>query len=223
MDRTGLPIHPRMALPSPHRLVLSHAGPDAYAPMTRVILAKLGYLILRPEELAAIEGSEDLRPVLVLLDECQVAAFRADDPAIPILVVAGEDGEKPTDPRVAGVVKRPADTRALYRLIQQLTEKTPRAVARVATELTARCRRGPEQWLAVVRSISEYGCLLSSVEPLELGCRIELSFELPDSGRLALAAETVYQASSELGMVFPDIGEADRLAIAHFVTQTLFH
>ena len=27
-------------------VLISHAGPEAYAPMTRVILAKLGYLIL---------------------------------------------------------------------------------------------------------------------------------------------------------------------------------
>ena len=31
------------------RVLISHAGPEAYAPMTRVILAKLGYLVLMPE------------------------------------------------------------------------------------------------------------------------------------------------------------------------------
>ena len=36
-------------------VLISHAGPEAYAPMTRVILAKLGYLILLPEEIASIE------------------------------------------------------------------------------------------------------------------------------------------------------------------------
>lgn len=212
-----------MSAPPPHRLVLSHAAPDAFAPMTRMILAKLGYLILRPEELASIEGAEELRPVLLLLDECQVEGFDGGHDGVPILVVVADDGAKPTDPRVAGVVRRPADTRALYRLIQQLTERTPRATPRVPTELPARCRRDAAEWLAVVRSISEYGCLVSSAEALDLGSRVELGFELPDSGRLALVAEIVYRAASDLGMVFPDIGEGERQAIARFVTRTLLH
>ena len=57
----GLPIG--TAMPPQYRFLLSHVGPDAYAPMTRVLLGKLGYLILLPEELASIEGSESLRRV----------------------------------------------------------------------------------------------------------------------------------------------------------------
>jgi hypothetical protein len=70
----------------------------------------------------------------------------------------------------------------LYRLIQQLTEDTPRSNPRVPTHLPARCKSDGKEWTSTMLSLSENGCLVRSPEPLSLGRRLELSFELPRSG-----------------------------------------
>ena len=61
-------------------------------------------------------------------------------------------------------------------------------------------------------SLSENGCLLRSPEPLMLGSRIALGFELPRSGKLELDAETAYQLVPDMGVVFnatsPSVREA---------------
>jgi hypothetical protein len=70
-------------------------------------------------------------------------------------------------------------------------------------------------------SISENGCLMRSPEPLSLGGRVDLSFELPRQGRLDLEAETAYQLLPDLGMIFHATRASDREAIRNFVTQSL--
>ena len=109
----------------------------------------------------------------------------------------------------------------LYRLIQQLTEDTPRATPRVATHLAARCRLRDQDWRATVLSLSENGCLVRSPEPLTLGGRVELHFELPRQGPLELVAETAYQLPPDVGMIFNGTPAAAREAIASFVSRTL--
>ncbi len=125
------------------------------------------------------------------------------------------------DPRIAGAVRRPAGMHELYRLIQQVTEDTPRSTPRVATHLPARCRRGGAEWGATVLSLSENGCLVRSPEPLLLGGRVDVSFALPHVGRLELEAETAYQLLPDLGLVFHATPASERAAIASYVTKTL--
>jgi hypothetical protein len=173
-----------MSTPITQPVLLSHARAEAYAPMTRVILGKLGYLILTPEELESIEGAEEIRPVVRLLDERQLAEIPDDHDGVPIIVITGRHGATGADSRIAGAVRRPAGMHELYRLIQQLTEDTPRSTPRVPTHISVRCRRGEEEWATAMLSISENGCLMRSPEPLNLGGRVELSFELPRAGRL---------------------------------------
>ena len=64
-----MPMQPGMEPASFNRVLISHAGPEAYAPMTRVILAKLGYLVLMPDEAASIRDLAEERPLVRLLDE----------------------------------------------------------------------------------------------------------------------------------------------------------
>jgi len=210
-----------MNAPVTQPILLSHARAEAYAPMTRVILGKLGYLILTPDELESIGGTEEVRPLVRLLDERQLAEIPDDHDAIPIILITGRHGATGADPRIAGAVKRPAGMHELYRLIQQLTEETPRATPRVPTHIPVRCRRGAEEWGTSMLSLSENGCLLRSPEPLSLGGRVGLSFELPRQGRLELEAETAYQLLPDLGMIFHATRASDREAIRSFVAQSL--
>jgi hypothetical protein len=203
------------------RVLISHAGPEAYAPMTRVILAKLGYLILLPEEIASIGDLAQARPLVRLLDERQFADIPDDGDGIPIVLLTGRHGATGADSRIAGAVKRPVGMHELYRLIQQLTEDTPRSTPRVPTHLLARCKSEGKEWTATLLSLSENGCLVRSPEPLALGGRVDLSFELPRSGRLELEAETAYQLLPDMGMIFHATRQSDREAITAFVAHTL--
>jgi hypothetical protein len=202
-------------------VLISHAGPEAYAPMTRVILAKLGYLILLPEEIESISELAGIRPLVRLLDERQYAEIPDDGDGIPIVLLTGRHGATGADPRIAGAVKRPVGMHELYRLIQQLTEDTPRSTPRVPTHLPARCKSEGKEWTSTLLSLSENGCLVRSPEPLSLGRRLELSFELPRAGRLSLEAETAYQLLPDMGMIFHATRQSDREAIASFVTSAL--
>jgi PilZ domain len=203
------------------RVLLSHAGPEAFAPMTRVILGKLGYLILLPQEFESIEHLEGTRPLVRLLDERQLGELPDDGDGVPVIVITGRHGTSGVDARIAGAVRRPAGMHELYRLIQQLTEDTPRATPRVPTHIPARCRRDGKEWRGALLSLSENGCLVRSPEPLFLGGRIQLSFELPRVGRLELEAETAYQLLPDVGMIFHATRASEREAIASYVKQSL--
>jgi hypothetical protein len=50
---------------------------------------------------------------------------------------------------------------------------------------------------------------------------VDLSFELPRSGRLELEAETAYQLLPDMGMIFHATRQSDREAITAFVAHTL--
>jgi len=205
----------------PQRVLLSHAGPEAFAPMTRVILGKLGYWILLPQELESIEELEGVRPLVRLLDERQLGELPDEGDGVPIILITGRHGTSGADSRIAGAVRRPAGMHELYRLIQQLTEDTPRSTPRVPTHIPARCRRDGKEWRGALLSLSENGCLVRSPEPLSLGGRIELSFDLPRVGRLELEAETAYQLLPDVGMIFHATRASVREAIASYVRQSL--
>ncbi|MGH0031277.1 MAG: PilZ domain-containing protein [Myxococcota bacterium] len=206
---------------SPHRFLLSHAPPEAYAPMTRAILAKLGYAILVPEEFERVAGEADVRPVLRIVDERQLAEVPDESDPLPIIVLAGRHGVTGADGRIVGAIKRPAGMHELYRLIQQVTEETPRSTPRVATHLSARCRKDGREWSATVLSLSENGCLIRSPEPLLLGTRVDLEFALPREGGLQLEAEMAYQLLPDVGLIFHGIPTTQRQAIGRFVMGAL--
>ena len=109
----------------------------------------------------------------------------------------------------------------VYRVAQQLLEDTPRSTPRVPVHLAARCHREGKEWLAVVLSLSENGCLLRTPEPLLLGTRLELSFDLPRSGALRLEAENAYQLLPDFGLIFHATAPAHRDAIRSYVSDAL--
>ncbi len=206
----------------PHRILVSHAAPEAYAPMTRAILAKLGYAILMPEEYESLEDEGHVEsPALRIVDERNLGEIPENEAAVPIIVLTGRHGVTGADSRVVGAIRRPAGMHELYRLIQQVTEDRPRSTPRVPTHLQAHCCRKGQQWSAAVLSLSENGCLLRSPEPLLLGSRIELGFSLPRHGLLVLEAEAGYQLLPDVGMIFQSTSRRDREAIAEFVSSSL--
>ncbi len=207
----------------PNRLMVLHAAPEAIAPVSRVILAKLGYVIVTAEEFESL-GSEIVRrgPELRIVDERNLADIPEDKGAqVPVVVLTGRHGVTGVDPRIVGAVRRPAGMHELYRLIQQVLEETPRTTPRVPTHIVARCQRRGVEWKVAILSLSENGCLLRSPEPLLLGTRIELCFGLPHTGALDLVAETAYQLVPDTGVIFHATSPDDRAAIGLFVKEAL--
>jgi len=222
MDPRSVPIgvgHMHAVTP---QILASHAPPEAYAPMTRAILAKLGYAILLPEEIELVAAEKGgVRPVLGIVDERQLAEVPHETPSVPIVVLTGRHGATGADPRIIGAIRRPAGMHELFRLIQQVTENTPRVSPRIPTHLPARLRKDGREWATTVLSLSENGCLVRSPEPLLLGSRLTLEFELPRSGTILVDAESAYQLLPDVGLIFHATRSSDRKAIAGFLTDTL--
>ena len=207
----------------PQRLLVTLAPPEAYAPMARAILAKLGYQIVEPDEWPAAAAERGLEcPDLRLVDERSLAEVEdEEDPPVPIVVLCGRHGVTGADPRIVGAIRRPAGLHEIYRLVQQVLEDTPRSTPRVPTHLAARCRRDGREWRGAVLSLSENGCLLRSPEPLLLGSRIALGFELPRTGAIEVDAEIAYQLVPDLGVVFNATSPGVREAIGGYVSAAL--
>ncbi len=223
MPAGRLPMTPGMADPLPHRVLVTHAAPRALAPITRLILSKLGYAILTPEEFEPLARALDRpRPDLRIVDERSLGEVPHDEsPAVPIVVLSGRHGVSGVDPRIVGAVKRPAGLHELYRLLQQVLEEAPRTTPRVATHLQARCMRNGREWQGAVLSLSENGCLLRSPEPLPLGSRLEVRFQVPRRGVVSLESEVAYQLVPDTGVIFHATAPSDREAIGGYVTEAL--
>jgi hypothetical protein len=190
--------------------------------MARVLLAKLGYEILLPEEFEAMAEAKDLdRPDVRIVDERQLAEVPDEYEPTPIVVLSGELGVTGADPRIVGAVRRPAGMHELFRLVQQVTEETPRSSPRVPTHLAARCELDGREWHASILSLSENGCLVRSPEALPLGSNLKLRFDLPRAVRLELVAEAAYQLLPDVGLLFHDLAGPARRAIQDFVALTL--
>jgi hypothetical protein len=159
--------------------------------------------------------------MLRVVDERQLAEVPEDTPSVPLLVLTGRHGVTGADPRIVGAIRRPAGMHELYRLVQQVTEDTPRATPRVPTHLPARCHKDGHEWSTTVISLSENGCLVCSPEPLLLGSQLQLEFDLPITGTLRVSAETAYQLLPDVGLIFNATRSSDREAISNFVSNTL--
>ena len=205
-------------------LIGSYARDEAYLPLTRSILGRMGYQIVPCEDLDPVLEERRLRaPDLRIVDERRLGELPDDPPgvSVPMIVLSGRHGVAGADPRVVGAIRRPAGLHEIYRLIQQLFEENPRSAPRVPTNLPVRCRRDGYEWRASLISLSENGCLLRTPEPVPLGSELELAFDLPRVGTIETTAESAYQLVPDLGLVFNAIPAASREAIASFVTKTL--
>ena len=211
----------------PNRILVSYARPEAYIEHTETILGRLGYHILAAEayEEALPEGGERgfdaPKADLLVVDERRLGEIPESEEGVPIILLTGRHGATGADRRVVGAVKRPAGLHDLYRLAQQILEDTPRSVPRIATHLTALCRRKGKEWTGTVVSLSENGCLLRSSEELPLGTELELAIDLPKFGRVTLWADSAYQLVPDDGLVFSALLAADRTALSGYVRQAL--
>jgi len=211
------------AVPAEKRhLILSLARPEAYVPMARSILGRIGYAILSPEEWRENDALAERAPELCILDERQLAeALGSDIAATPLVVLSGRGRAPIEDRRVVGVVARPAGLHELFRLFQEALEPIARGSLRALTNLPVRLRHAGREWQGSLLSLSENGCLVRSPEPMELGAQLEVAFDLPRAGRIETQAETSYQLLPDTGLVFQATPPASRRAIQTFVEELL--
>jgi len=196
----------------PRFAIASHAADSDYAPTSRVLLWKLGYALLPPEE----AGSPALRVVRDdRLDEIPSPT------AEPIILLTRARNAKPVDPRVVGSVRRPAGLHELYRLFQAATEAHPRAVPRVPCALRAIATSDGQRFDLRVTSLSENGCLVASERLPALDLRLALEIEMPWGERVGGPAVAAYEQGDQLGLVFHDIKLAERKKLVKAVTQLL--
>lgn len=196
----------------PRFAIASHAADSDYAPTSRVLLWKLGYALLPPEE----AGSPALRVVRDdRLDEVPSPT------AEPIILLTRARKAKPADPRVVGTVRRPAGLHELYRLFQAATEAHPRSVPRVPCALRAVANGEEQRFDLRVTSLSENGCLVAGERLPALDARLALDVELPWGERVGGPAVAAYQQGDQLGLVFHDIKLAERQKLAKAVTRLL--
>jgi hypothetical protein len=212
--------------PLTRRLLIAHAPPQAFAPMARAILARLGYRIVSADEVDLLPDSpSERRPDLCIVDESLLDRIPplepGSEPPVPVVLLTGRGGTASRDPRIVGAVRKPAGMHDLYRLIQQILEETPRATPRAPVQLAGRCTGETREWKCRVLSLSENGCLVRSGEPIPLGSLVQLAIELPDAGVVETEAEAAYQLISEVGLVFHATPPAARRAIVEFVTRQL--
>jgi hypothetical protein len=207
----------------PRRIFLAHTGSEAFSERSRVILSKLGYAIVTPEEFeACAEFTEHGCPDLRIVDERSLGEVPEDGfSEVPIIVLTGRHGATGVDPRIVGAIRRPAGMHELYRLAQDVLEENPRSTPRIPTHLRARCTRDGKEWTGAVLCLSESGCLLRSTEPQMLGARFLLHFVLPQTGSIAIDAEVTYQLLPDLGMTFHATSPSDRAAISGFIERSL--
>ena len=208
----------KQAMDAADRVLVTHAAPEAFAPTTREMLEKLGYRIVESEdyEKSREEGGK-ASALLRLVDERRLAEVPDEGPSsLPIIMLTGRVGAVGADSRVVGALRRPAGVHELYRLVQQISEDTPRSTPRVPVHIPASCRTVDEDCRVVLLSLSENGCLLRTPEPLLLGSELELSFALPRVGSLELGAEVAYQLVPDVGLIFHAVRPDLRRPICQF-------
>lgn len=208
---------------STDRILVTHAAPDAFAPTTREMIEKLGYRVMESEDYEAVEASGGApSAVLRLVDERRLGEVPDEGASpLPIVMLTGRVGAVGADGRVVGALRRPAGVHELYRLVQQLSEDTPRSTLRLPVHIPASCRVVERDWRVLLLSLSENGCLARSPEPMELGRRVELDFDLSDRGCLRLQAEVGYQLLPDFGLVFHGTTPGDRTLIRDYLTALL--
>ncbi|HKC51101.1 MAG TPA: PilZ domain-containing protein [Myxococcota bacterium] len=201
-------------------LILSLAPPESYAPLARITLSRSGYSIVSGERWAEMSQSVENAPRLAIADlECDGVGI---PPATPWIALAPRGAPHPTRATIVGLVERPAPFHTLYRVLQLALEPTPRASARVATNLAAHCRGDKGNWDAQVVSLSRDGCLLWREEPPPgAGEQVTLDFDLGTFGRVELSGRTVYRRVSETALVFSDVSAPEGRSIQRFVEEKL--
>jgi hypothetical protein len=200
-------------MPEGRRSIASYARDSDYAPTSRVLLWKLGYALLPPEE------ARDPAVRVVRDDRLEEVSDLASEPII--LLTSGVKRRPPADPRILGSLRRPAGLHELYRLIQAATEHHPRSVPRAPCALKARATDRAKHWELTVTSLSENGGLARGLPRPRLDTRLMLEIELPWGERVGGPAVAAYEQGEDLGFVFHDIKLTDRKRLTKAVVQLL--
>ncbi len=222
---TGEPIIGGMSLRTgPVRVLVAYARPECFIDKTESILARLGYLILRPDELEDRRGElPPGAPHLYVADERQLDEVPNPEGEAerPVIVLSGRQGIDSDDPRVVAAVRRPAGLHDLYCILQRVFELTPRSTPRIPVRIEVDCRRGDRHFEAEMRSISENGALLRCEDRLPLGSTFEMDFALPGVGSVQMRAEAAYQLMPDLGVVFSGVDASLRETINGFIAESI--
>jgi len=184
-----------------------------FAPGVERALERLGYELVPAR---GGGGAPDARTV-----ESSRLSRLSSELTAPVILIGGPRSQVADDPRVVGVVRRPADLLDLYALLQIALEEHPRMAPRVATALPARSLREGVDTPGAILSLSEKGCLLRSVSSLPGFGTLHLQFILPDEGPIYTRANPRHQSGNEAGLAFERLPEASREAIAGFVARSL--
>jgi len=220
-----MPDEPKRPLASGERRrwIVSLARENAYVPMARPILSRLGYTIVPLDDWVEDPKLLAHRPELALVDERRIDDLPqdADFARLPLVLLTGRGGVRSSDPRVIGGIPMPAGLHELYRVLQQALEEKPRSCLRVPTSITVRISQKDHAWEASLRSLSENGCLVRSDEPLAMDTPLRISFDLPRLGRVETDAEPTYQLLPDTGLVFQRTTPGHRRSIQIFVEKNV--
>jgi len=204
------------------RRLASYVPPQAYAPRVRAALEGLGYQIIPVATRGRFED-DSWAPDLRIVDERHIGRIPPEDylPRTPVLLLTGGARAECRDRRVVGSVTRPAMLKDLYPILQRTLEDTPRVAARAPTELPGRCTQSDRRWMGAVVSLSEKGCLFQTSQSLETTQRLNLLFPLPMGQMITARARVVGQQGPSVGLVFDDMAEPIREAVAQYVEGRL--
>ena len=207
---------------SARRTVASYVPPHAFAPRARGVLAGLGYRIV-PVSTQGRFADDRWEPDLRIVDERHLDKLPDENylPRTPVIVLTGSRARPTSDPRVVGCVERPAAVDALYPLLQQALEPTPRRSARVATQLPARCVRADRRWVGAVVSLSREGCLFRTLEAMPPGLELNVTFPLPLGRMVSTRARVLRQHGEQVGMAFHHPPAQTSRAIGEYVESRL--
>jgi len=206
---------------NPRRTIASYVPPQAFAPGARAALVGLGYRVIA----AATRGPFDdgsWQPDVRVIDERHLHRLPEENGAnVPVVALCGRRQGLARDPRVVGVIERPAEVGALYPLLQEILEEKPRRAARAPTRIPARCTRADRRWTGEVLSLSEQGCLFRSRAQIEPGMELSLLFPLPLGRMVSTRARVMGRQGDAMGVAFTGASGPSRKAIADYVVRRL--
>jgi hypothetical protein len=197
----------------PRRCIATHAPQSDYAPTSSSLLRKLGYDLV-PASLARA-------PEVRIAREDQLG--EVPEREIPVITLASRRRRVPSDdPRVVGTVRRPAGLHELYRLLQLSLESHPRAIPRVACDLSAHAQSADgDQWDLRVESLSQNGCLVRGPKLPTLETVLTMRIEMPWGERITVPADVAYERREQRGLVFHGITISVQRRLGKMVFQLL--
>ena len=201
------------------RSIALRLSEGSVTPRVLEALRALGYVLVDEDA-----GDDCRRARVWLVDGERIETLpqvTEDDDVRLLAIVSPSEAGALTDPRIFAQTTRPGRLGAVYEMIQNALERTPRRTPRIPTRLSARCIREERRSIGALLSLSEGGCLLRTGEALRKGAKLDLQFALPDYGVISTRAVCRYMRRGDAGLAF-DAPSADvRHTISHFVTCEL--